>query len=327
MLMVTGVKGFVGGRLVQVYGNKENVIGIDLHPSKASEALSRYLAIDLSRKNAVDELNMLDQADAIVHTAAIISPLKCQTEPVAAYTTNIIGTLNMLEYARLKDVKKFVYISTGGIYKNSDSTDLVTEDWPVVPRGIYSISKVSAENTVKDFSKNYGIDAAALRITAPYGPRMYDPRIQKSIPDSLHRHTLLFALSCVRGEDIIMKAGGDHTVNYTYIDDIVNGIILALKTKIGGFEIFNLAGGKNYRIADLGEAVKRICPRIKIEIGGGDLLNAPEGNDSMNSLLPIKQGLFDVSKAERILGFKPKFGLGDGMRNLISYFSEILKAS
>ncbi len=327
MIVVTGVKGFVGGRIAQLYTDQGGLVGIDIQKSGDKKNLKEYLKIDLSSDEAVDKLKDIGDADAIVHCAAIISPEKCQQDPRLAYRTNIMGTLNMLEYARLRDIRKFVYISSGGIYENSESTDVITENWPIVTRGIYSISKIAAENTVEDYSKNYGIDAVGFRITAPYGPGMFNPKVQKIIPDALHRHTLLFALHCATGKAIIMKAGGDHTVNYTYIDDIVKAVKLALIKKIGRFEPFNIAGGMNYRITELGDAVKRICPELKVDIGKGDLLHSTEKQDPMNSMLPIKQGLFDISKAGRILGYKPDYGLVDGMRNLISNFREILGAS
>lgn len=325
MIVVTGALGFVGGRFIEMMRESNSIIGVDRKAGESGKNVT-YISMDLTDENAFDKLDNADDIESIVHCAAIISPKKCQEDPRLAYRTNILGTLNMLEYARRKDIKKFVYISSGGVYMNSDSLNIVTEDWPIIPRGIYAISKVAAENTVKDFSKNYGIDSAAFRITAPYGPGMYNITKDTEIPDALHRHALIFALKCARNEDIIMPTGGDHTVNYTYVDDIIHGIQLALKTRIGGFEAFNLAGGKNYKISELGQAVKKICTGIRVEIGPGDLLHSKVTNDPMNSLLPIKQGLFDVSKASKLLGYKPAFSSEDGMRNLISSFREQLRS-
>lgn len=316
LIVVTGALGFIGNRVIQKVGKEEEILGIDIKRGTSSGNVN-YVSVDLTNPDNFSPLYGLEKPDSIVHCAAIISPVKCQENPYLAFQTNIMGTLNTLEYARKKDVTKFVYVSTGGIYKNSDPKDIVTEDWPIDAKGIYSISKVAAESTVKDFSQNYGIDAVAIRITAPYGPGMYNLSEKAQIPDALHRHTLIFALKCIRNENIVMPFGGDHTVNYTYVDDIVQGIELSLRTKLKGFEPFNIAGGKNYKIQELGEVTEKLCPNIKVNIGGGDLISSEEKKDPMLSRLSIKQGLFDNSKAKRLLGYAPKYSLEDGMGNLI----------
>jgi nucleoside-diphosphate-sugar epimerase len=316
-MLVTGSKGFIGNRFVEMTKDSTNIVSTDMLPRNGSEKTT-YLSADLSSPNTYDVFrNKIEDLDTIVHCAAIKSPEECWKDPLRAYEVNIIGTLNLLKYARRKDIKKFIYVSTGGIYKNSGPDETVTEEWPIEPKGIYAISKVAAENTVREFSINYGIDAAAIRITAPYGPGMFKITPNAKIPDALHRHTLIFALKCVRKENIIMPFGGEHTVNYTYVDDIVSVMQLASKTKLGGFEAFNATDGKNYRISEVADSVRAICPEIEVKVGNGNLLKSKE-EDPMLSALGIIQGLFNISKASRLLGYSPKFTIREGMKNLIS---------
>ncbi|MEM3488139.1 MAG: NAD(P)-dependent oxidoreductase [Candidatus Micrarchaeaceae archaeon] len=315
MMLVTGSKGFIGNRFVQMTRDLEKIISTDILPANVNDG-TIYYSLDLSNSKSYGIFDRLEELETIVHCAAIKSPEECQKYPTRAFNTNIIGTLNLLELARRKDVKKFIYVSTGGIYKNSKPDDIVTEEWPIDPRGLYAVSKVAAEFTVRDFSLNYGIDAAAVRITAPYGPGMFKITSDSKIPDALNRHTLIFALKCVRQENIIMPFGGDHTINYTFVDDIVSAMQLMTKVKLGGFEAFNVTGGKNYKIADVGNVVQEICPNIKVKIGNGNLLSSKE-KDPMLSRLDIIQGLFDSSKASKMLGYKPKFTLKEGMERLI----------
>jgi nucleoside-diphosphate-sugar epimerase len=316
MIIVTGSSGFIGDRIIKKL-NKSDVIGIDLNAPLTQSY--RHIQTDISDTSSVAHLEFDSGVDAIVHCAAIISPLKCQADPHNAVKTNVLGTINMLELARRLDVSKFIYISTGGIYKNSNPTDIVNESWPIEPRGIYGISKFAAESIVRDYAFNYSIPSVALRITAPYGPGMVRLNSLDRIPDAISRHTLIFAIRCVRGSDIVMPIGGEHTVNYTYVDDIVAGVKCALDAQLSGFEAFNITGGKNYSILELGEAVKSLCPGLKVNIGRGDLTNGFNESDPMLSRLSIKQGLFDISKAREKLGYKPIFDLKSGMERLIEY--------
>ncbi len=323
LIIVTGIAGFIGGRFAQLAAKEEKILGLDISDF-ANESGILYRKVDLRNPESIYSIASENDVTSIVHCAAMISPEKCLLEPRLAYETNIIGTLNMLDFARKRDIKKFIYISTGGVYRNSDPEDIVTEDWPVEPSDIYDISKVASENTVSYYAKDYGLDAAAIRITAPYGPGMYRPSRNAEIPDGLNRHVLIFALKCARREDIYMPYGGDHTVNYTYVDDIAHGISLAIKAKLGGFEALNLTGGKNYKISDVGKAILEVCPDLRVQIGSGDLLHSSEEADPTLKPLSIQQGRFDISKAGKLIGYVPRFSLVEGLRELVSSVRESL---
>lgn len=317
MILVSGSNGFVGGNVVSRLARKQKVIGVDIGKQSLPENAISVKA-DLTNPASVDDISRND-FDTMVHCAAIISPKQCQANPRLAYMTNLLGTLNMLEAARKKDVKRFVYISTGGIYKNSNPSDKVTEDWPIVPRGFYAITKMTAERTISEYCKDHGLNAVAFRITAPYGRGMIKPGTNIGIPDALHRHTLLFAIRALKNKDIIMPYGGDHTVNYTFIDDIVNGVECAINSNLKGFEPFNLTSGRLISIRELGEAFGKVNSRIKVDIGAGDLMGSSDFQDPLLAPLAIMQGLFDVSKAEKMIGYKPQYSLEHGAAQLVEY--------
>ena len=113
MIVVTGALGFVGGRFIEMMRESNSIIGVDRKAGESGKNVT-YISMDLTDENAFDKLDNADDIESIVHCAAIISPKKCQEDPRLAYRTNILGTLNMLEYARRRDIKKFVYISSGG---------------------------------------------------------------------------------------------------------------------------------------------------------------------------------------------------------------------
>jgi UDP-glucose 4-epimerase len=316
MILITGSSGFIGGAIAEKLQNK-GFIGLDLNPSRSFKY--QEIKADIADRTSFEKLMPFGKIDSIVHTVSLISSAYCQSHPDEAFRVNVMGTLNLLEFARKHDISRFVYISSGGIYGTTDPDAIVDEKQPPNPKGIYSTTKVSSELAVKEYCESYSINAASLRITAPYGPRMNGSNYPFQIPDSLHRHTLIFAIKCALSQEIIMPVGGEHTINYTYMGDIANAVVLYLESSLTGFEVFNIAGGKNYKISELGEAVKEICPELKVSIGSGDLTKGYDENDPMLSKLHIKQGLFDISKAGRMLGFKPEYSLKDGIMELISY--------
>ncbi len=315
LILVTGSSGFVAGSFIDKFSNSESILGVDL---RKRENLSKEIICDLTLENSLEVLPKDGEISAILHSAAIISPKECELRPYLAMRTNLLGTLNMLEFARKNDVARFVYISSGGVYQNSKPSDDVTEEWPLNLNGIYSISKISSEDLVRYYSKQYSIDCISLRITAPYGPHMV-PKQDIHIPDALNRHTLIFALKCINNENIFMPVGGDHTINYTYIEDITQGIYKSIHSKIKGYECFNITSGFNYTIRELGEAIKSLCPQIDVKIGPGNLLNSYDTKDPLNSKLHIQQGKFNISKAKKLLGYEPQYNLKRGMQDLIKY--------
>lgn len=315
MILVTGSSGFVGSRFIDNFNNSEKFFGIDL---KRSGKLAKEIVCDITSENFLEVFPKNENIGAILHSAAVISPKQCELSPYKSMRTNLLGTLNMLELARKNDIAHFVYISSGGVYQNSNPSDDVTEEWPLNFNGIYSLSKISSENLVRYYSKEYSIDCVSLRITAPYGPGMV-PKGDIQIPDALNRHTLMFAIKCINNKDIFMPIGGDHTINYTYIDDITQGIYKSIHSKIKGYEYFNITDGTNYTVTELGEAVKLLCPQIDVKIGSGNMLNLDDLADPLNSKLKIQQGKFNISKAKKLLGYEPKFNLESGMQGLIEY--------
>jgi UDP-glucose 4-epimerase len=218
----------------------------------------------------------------------------------------------MLEVARHKDVGKFVYVSSAGVYSPVQDPDVtIDENYPVGPKGMYSVTKYTSELLVKEFAEDYGVPAHSVRITAPYGPGMRDK-------EGLAAHTLLLAERIVRGTPINMPYGGDHTVNYTFVKDVAKGIHLATKSNIRNYEVFNVAGGKNYKISELAEACRQISPSSDITVGGGTLVNS-KSTDELLKPLPQVQARWDIAKAKKKLNYEPSYDLKRGMTELIAH--------
>jgi|ECHnycMinimDraft_1075156.scaffolds.fasta_scaffold00329_9 nucleoside-diphosphate-sugar epimerase len=306
-VVLTGSEGFIGRHLATEIELEHQLIKVDIKENK--EGKENHVIMDVTDYSQVKVLEEV-KPEAIIHAAAIAKVSKCQEEPRRCYEINVNSTLNLLELSRKVDLNRFIYISSGGVYSpKQGEKDVINEDFPIEPKGVYALTKHSSELLIKEYSNSYGLKAIIMRITAPYGPGMWDR-------EAISRHALLFAEKVVKEEDIVMSYGGDHTINYTYVKDIAYAVTLALISRVKGFEIFNISGGRNYRISELGEVCKDINPKLNVSIGKGYLLNSYSEEELLKPI-NVVQGLWDIRKAKELLHYEPRYTLKRGMKELV----------
>lgn len=314
MILHTGSEGFIG-KEVNRFLKDDDFLRVD-RVAKKGEIGGKYVSVDVTDPEKVAELSSYG-ADTIIHNAAIPDIGFCSRNPEVCYRTNFLGTLNMLEFARKNGVSNFVYISSGAVYTPYQSeNDIITEEAFPDPSGTYSYTKYISEEAVKNYSEEFGFSASSIRITAPYGPEM----TQRDTPAI---HTLIFAERIARKQPIFMESGGDHTVNYTYVSDIAQMIVLAARKKLSRFEPFNAAYGKLYTIGDLGEICGELSPDTEIKIGSGTLSGSTSEEEIMKPLRFL-QGLRKADKAEKLLGYSPEYDLRKGMEEMIRHEVEAM---
>lgn len=318
MILVTGSNGFVGKSVTDALGiNGDEVLGVDISKFKAN-SIPIVKQIDISENEKVLELRKeIASGSTIVHTAGIISETECRKKPERAIDVNINGTLHLLELARLSNASRFIYISTGGVYGAQDSKVPVTEESPINPRSIYAMTKLASELLVREYCTMYSMTGLILRITSPYGAKMIDNEGNILMSDAASRHIPFFVKACMMAKPIIMRYGGDHTINYTYIRDITEAVLLSVYAKISGVQIINISGGNNYSIKDVGYILSRIFPNVNIIIGDGDLSNSKEDLDPLTRRIGTNQGPFKIEKAKKLIGYYPKYSLEQGLNEMV----------
>jgi nucleoside-diphosphate-sugar epimerase len=326
MILVTGSNGLVGRSAVNALkATEEEILGVDIHGYNTNSK-PNFIYTDISIKEKVLELRKEIKPDSkIVHTAGIISDVECLKNPDRAIDVNVKGTLNLLELARLSDVNRFIYISSGGVYGAQNPNIVVTEESPTNPMSIYAMTKLSSEILVREYCKMHSITGLILRITSPYGAEMIDEDGNILMTDAASRHIPYFVRSCMIGKPIIMKHGGDHKINYTYVKDIAEAIFLSVFARISNVQILNISGGKNYSIKDIGNILSRIFPRVKIDIGNGDLTNSTEYDDKYMRRIGTNQGLFKIEKAKKLIGYDPKYSLEMGVNEMVNELKKMNK--
>ncbi len=247
VILVTGSSGQVGSYLVE---NLPQAIGLDKEPSKYTDIL-----FDLVNKKLAEVLCYYE-IEKIIHCAAQVSVEKSVEDPPYDAENNIMGTLNLLEYARKKDIEQFIYISSAAVYGEPQYLP-IDEEHPKKPISPYGLSKLVGEMYVEMYHKLYGLKYTIIRPFNIFSPR------QK--PDDPYSGVItIFVNRAKKGLPLIIYGDGEQTRDFVSIDDVVSFIKLCLEKNISG--IFNCGTGKPTKIIDLAKMIIELSGKnLKIE--------------------------------------------------------------
>jgi UDP-glucuronate 4-epimerase len=314
--LVTGAAGFIGSHLVEgLLARGGRVIGLDNFDDFYAPAIKRRnvegaLASDRFRlvegdirdTALVEDLLRSERVGTVFHLAARAGVRPSVENPFLYQSVNVEGTLSILEAMRNAEVKRLLFASSSSVYGDSSTppfreTDMV--DSPISP---YAATKKAGEMLCHAYHHLHGIDMAILRFFTAYGPRQR-PEM------AIHKFTDLIW----RGKTVPMYGDGGSLRDYTYVDDIVDGLLATLELA-PGFEILNLGGADTTSLRDLIHWIAEelaVEPRI-------EYLPAQPGD------VPVTYA--DVSKAARLLGYSPKVPIREGLRRFVSWYRERAEA-
>lgn len=271
---VTGSLGFIGQHLVsRLIADGYEVVTIDLKQGS-----------DIRNIKAEDLVGV----DTVFHLAALPRvPLSIE-KPWETHDHNINGTLNMLIAARDAGVRRFVYSASSSAYGNQDSLPLKEEMLPS-PMSPYGVQKYVGELYCKVFSDLYNLETVSLRYFNVYGEHMPD--------DSPYSSAVAKFLKARNLGLPLQVLGGEQTRDLTYVGDVVEANILAMKSSsVGGGEVINIGGGKRFSIKEIAEII------------GGEIEYLPQRKGE------CRDTLADISKAEELLGWTPKVSLENWLK-------------
>ncbi len=174
-LLVTGAKGHVGDEIVRQAAHRGmQVLATDLGDPPAAEAVganATWVSCDLADASAVQALAARHDIDACIHAAAVSNEAYARPNPLAAITTNIGATANLLDAARVHGWRRFILLSSGSVFeKRADTVSPILEDQPIAPGNIYSTTKASAEMLTRMYRTEFGVSAATVRLSWVFGP-------------------------------------------------------------------------------------------------------------------------------------------------------------
>jgi UDP-glucose 4-epimerase len=238
--------------------------------------------------------------DAVIHMATL-RITACAAEPREALGVMCDGSFNVLEAAQAAGVKKVVAASSASIYGLADTFPTREDHHPYNNRTWYGASKIMLEGLLRSFNDMYGLPYVALRYFNVYGPRM---DIHGKYTEVLIRWMERIA----SGQPPLILGDGKQTMDFVYIEDVARSNILALRSDLAD-DVFNVASGTETSLNELSAALLKVM--------GSDL--KPEYGPE-RKVNPVSRRLADMSKAERLLGFRAQVGLEDGLRRLVHWW-------
>jgi UDP-glucuronate 4-epimerase len=316
-VLVTGGAGFIGSHLCErLVERGHTVVALDnFDPFYDPAVKRRNLAalrhsdrfallevdmVDLAAVEAALERAQIGQIDAVVHLAARAGVRPSIQDPMSYSRTNVDGTTAMLELARRRGARRFIFGSSSSVYGNNDKVPFSEHDPVERPISPYAATKRAGELLSHTYHHLYGLSVVCLRFFTVYGPRQR--------PDlAIHKFARLIAA----GEPIPVYGDGSTRRDYTYIDDILQGIEGALAHTAGHEAVFE--------IVNLGES-ETTTLRALIELLGNALGKAPQID-----WLPLQPGdvertFADISRARSLLGYAPTTSVTDGIPKFVEWF-------
>jgi len=308
-VLVTGAAGFIGSHLTErLIARGDEVVGLDNfdtfydpHVKRANiePALAggRFELVegDIRDGACVEGILAGGDIDVIVHLAAKAGVRPSIDDPVGYVDVNINGTVVMLEAARKAGTKRFVFASSSSVYGNNRKVPFAETDNVDYPISPYAATKKAGELICHTYSHLYGIGMTCLRFFTVYGPRQR--------PDlAIHK----FARLILAGKPIPVFGDGSMRRDFTYIDDILDGVVAAMDRR-GGYEIYNLGESRPVRldvlIAEIEKALgaKAVIDRKPMQPGD------------------VIQTYADVSKARRDLGYDPHTDIATGLARFVRW--------
>lgn len=302
--LVTGGAGFIGSHLTEalrrrgafvrvvdslITGHRENLAHVD-----GVEFIEGDLAdLDVARR-AVEGI------DLVLHQAAIPSVPRSVSDPLTSHRANVDATLNVLVAARDAGVKRVVYAASSSAYGNT-ATLPKHEDMPSAPLSPYALQKLVGEQYMQMFTTLYGLETVSIRYFNVFGPRQ-DPSSPYSGVISI------FTRALVEGRSPTIYGDGEQTRDFTYVANVVDGVLRACEAPAAAGHVINVATGTRISLNQLFAALAELL---------GSPLEPTYGEPRAGD---VRDSQADIGKARRLLGYEPVVPFEDGLRLTIDWF-------
>ena len=313
MIVVTGCAGFIGFHLTKnLLEKNKKVIGIDIidkyyDPKKKKDRLKilnkyknfKFFKIDLNKYDLIYSKLKNYKIQLIIHLAAQPGVRISIKKPHNTLKQNLVPFINILEIARLKKVKKFLFASSSSIYGDTKIYPFVEKDNQNVPVSVYGATNLSNEIIASSYSKNFNMKTIALRFFTVYGPYGRPDMAYYSFLDDLKKN-----------KKIRVFNKGHMMRDFTYVDDVIKGIISLINFKMKkNHDVINIGKGKPDQLMEL---IKLIEVNYKKKFRIEYTKNIPNGD--------IKKTFSNVNKSKKLIKWKPKVNLDEGIKRFVSWY-------
>ena len=307
-ILVTGCAGFIGSKVCELLlKDGHTITGVDSIGNANDVRLKEWRLsglkddpsftfdrLDISVQHGLSSMFKRDRFEGVVNLAARAGVRGSLEEPLPYYETNLMGTLNLLELCREEGVRKFVQASTSAVYGDGKRPfrEAGATDRPLSP---YAASKKAAEELCYAYHHAYGLDVAVLRYFTVYGPA--------GRPDMA---VFRFIRWIAEGEPVVLYGDGSQERDFTYVDDIARGTVLALKPL--GYEAINLGSDRPVPVRQI------ICLMQEMVEKKASIEQRPAHPADVNATWA------DIGKARELLGWEPRVPIEEGLREAVAWY-------
>lgn len=300
-ILVTGGAGFIASHIVDAFiKDGHSVVVLDDLSSgfeKNINPQAKFVKANICDKN-LDKLFETEKFDLINHHAAQMDVRRSVKDPEFDATTNILGTINLLQNAVLYGVKKFMFASTGGAIYGEQDYFPADENHNTQPKSPYGISKLAVEKYLHFYYSEYGLKYTILRYANIYGPRQ-NPFGEAGV-------VAIFSTKLLKGEQPIINGSGEQTRDYVYVGDVVKANLITLDDKIS--DIYNVGTGIETNVNDLFHLLNKITGAGKEEKHG-----PAAAGEQLRSVITSDK-LFNK------FNWRPSTKLEDGLVQTVNFF-------
>lgn len=301
-ILVTGGAGFIGSHVVDAYvaAGHQVVVVDDLSTGRRSNLNpeAKFYQVDI-RSSELEAVFEKELPEIVNHHAAQMDVRRSVAEPLFDADVNVLGSIHLLELARRFEVRRFIYISTGGAVYGEPVYLPCDEEHPVNPICPYGASKHTVEHYLYMYREMYGLEYVVLRYPNVYGPRQ-DPHGEAGV-------VAIFTGQMLNGEQVVINGDGLQERDFVYVEDCARANLLALETENAN-TIYNLGFGRGTTVNEIFSILKPIT---------GYRLDAVHGPAKLGETRRI---YLDASKAWRLLGWQATIDLETGLQKTVDHF-------
>ncbi len=301
--LVTGGAGFIGSHLVEELARRGERVRVADNLSTGKRAnLAHIPGVDLVEGDLADlavARRACNGVEYVLHQAAIPSVPRSVTDPISSNRANIDATLNVLVAARDAGVRRVVYAGSSSAYGDTPTLPK-HEEMPTAPLSPYALQKLVGEQYLQLFTALYGLQTVTIRYFNVFGPRQ-DPSSPYSGVISLFTSALL------DGRRPTICGDGEQTRDFTYVANVVDGVLRACTADASG-QVINVATGGRVSINEL---CRTLCELLDVDIQPEYVASRPGD---------VRDSQADIGRARRVLGYEPLVPFRDGLRRTIEWF-------
>lgn len=313
-VMVTGANGLIGSVIVdslmmlnELYNFHIRVLAVCRNRDKAEKRFDYYKCrnnFEILIQDINESICFSEKCDYIIHAASNAHPLAYANEPVETMKSNILGTIHLLEYAKKRKIRRFLFVSSSEVYGNGDNKEGYSEEKmgyidSMKVRSCYSESKRAGETLCVSYGKEYGVDTAVVRLGYIYGA---------ALNDTNSRADAQFVRKAAAKEDIVMKSDGLQYRAYCYITDAVAGIfyVLLLGERDNAYNISN----------EKSNATIREFAEILASLAGVNIIYENPNDTEKSGYSKVGRAILNSHKLQE-LGWKPRVLLQEGLERIL----------